>query len=182
MVIMDSVTRWLELWHKGDADAIERVTALVYHDLRRRAVQYMRGESQAATLQATALVHEAYLQMTSLQGVDWEGRGHFIAVVTTMMRRILVDHARARKAAKRDPSGRPDDAVPAGDFRLDTLALDQALQRLALRHPRCARVAELRFFGDLDFAEIADIMDLSLATIEREWRFARTYLRKAIEG
>ncbi len=178
---MDSVTRWLELWHQGDVDAIERVTALVYTDLRHRAARYMKGESHATTLQATALVHEAYLRMTSLQGVAWEGRSHFIAVVTTVMRRILVDHARLRSAAKRDPRGLPDDAGPSGDFRLDTLALDQALQRLAGRYPRCAKVAELRFFGDLNFAEIADVMDLSLATIEREWRFARTYLRKAIE-
>lgn len=179
---MDSVTQWLELWHQGDADAIERVTVLVYDDLRRRAAHYMRGEGNVTSLQATALVHEAYLRMSSLQGVAWEGRSHFIAVVTTMMRRILVDHARARKASKRDAGGLQIDTAPEAEIRLDTLALDQALQRLATHHPRCARVAELRFFGDLDFPEIADILDLSLATIEREWRFARTYLRKAIEG
>ena len=179
---MDSVTQWLTHWHDGDAGAIERVTALVYDDLRRRAARYMRGESNVTSLQATALVHEVYLRMSSLQDVDWEGRNHFIAVVTTMMRRILVDHARARKATKRDSSALPENVAPTEDLRLDTLALDQALQRLAAHYPRCAKVAELRFFGDLDFAEIADIMGLSLATIEREWRFARTYLRKAIEG
>lgn len=179
---MDSVTRWLELWRQGDFAAIEHVTALVYQDLRRRAAHYMRGEKNVTSLQATALVHEVYLRMSSLQDVDWEGRSHFIAVVTTMMRRILIDHARARQAMKRDSSGLQEDVSSHEDLRLDTLALDQALQRLADYHPRCAKVAELRFFGDFDFAEIADIMDLSLATIEREWRFARTYLRRAIEG
>jgi RNA polymerase sigma factor (TIGR02999 family) len=99
-----------------------------------------------------------------------------------MMRQILVDHARARKAAKRDAAAVLDVPVAHEHHQLDTLAVDQALERMSARYPRCARVVELRFFGDLDFREIADTMDLSLATVERDWRFARAYLRKAMEA
>lgn len=182
MTAMGNVTQWLKLWREGDAKAIERVTELVYHDLRRRAAHFMRGERDATSMQATALVHEVYLRMSTLQGVDWEHRNHFIAVVTTMMRRILVDHARARRAAKRNPAWFGEVAETTEDLWLDTFALDQGLQRLSKHYPRCARVAELRFFGDLDFAQIADIVGVSLATIEREWRFARTFLQRAIEA
>ena len=179
---MESVTKWLELWREGDNDAIDRVTALIYADLRRLAAYHLRSESNVTSLQATALVHEVYLKMSSLRAVDWEGREHFISVVTNMMRRILVDHARARKAAKRD-SGTPADLPDVREHHpLDTLAVDQALDRMAVRYPRCARVVELRFFGDLDFHEIASTMALSLTTVERDWRFARAYLRKAIGG
>jgi len=179
---MDSVTRWLELWREGDAEAMERVTALVYQDLRRLAAYHLQAESEVTSLQATALVHEVYLRMSSLRSVDWEGRAHFISVVTRMMRRILVDHARARKATKRD-AGIAAEVTPLHEHhQLDTLAVDQALERMAVRYPRCAQVVELRFFGDLDFQEIAGTMDLSLATVERDWRFARAYLRKAIQG
>ena len=179
---MDSVTKWLELWREGDAAAMERVTALVYQDLRRLAAYHLRAESDVTSLQATALVHEVYLRMASLRSIDWEGRGHFISVVTRMMRRILVDHARARKAAKRDAPEISEVAPEREHHRLDTLAVDQALDRMAVRYPRCAQVVELRFFGDLDFQEIAGTMDLSLATVERDWRFARAYLRKAMEA
>jgi RNA polymerase sigma factor (TIGR02999 family) len=179
---MESVTRWLELWREGDAEAMERVTALVYQDLRRLAAYHLKAESDAANLQATALVHEVYLRMSSLRSIDWEGRAHFISVVTKMMRQILVDHARARKAAKRDAEAVADVPCVREHHQLDTLAVDQALERMAARYPRCAQVVELRFFGDLDFREIADTMDLSLATVERDWRFARAYLRKVMEA
>jgi RNA polymerase sigma factor (TIGR02999 family) len=179
---MDSVTGWLELWRDGDAEAIERVTALVYQDLRRLAAYHLKAESDAANLQATALVHEVYLRIASLRSTDWEGRAHFISVVTKMMRQILVDHARARKAAKRDAAAACDVTEAQEHRQLDTLAVDQALERMSVRYPRCARVVELRFFGDLDFREIAETMDLSLATVERDWRFARAYLRKAMEA
>jgi RNA polymerase sigma factor (TIGR02999 family) len=119
--------------------------------------------------------------MSSLRSIDWEGRAHFISVVTRMMRQILVDHARARKAAKRDAAAVQDVTPVREHHQLDTLAVDQALERMSARYPRCAQVVELRFFGDLDFREIADTMDLSLATVERDWRFARAYLRKAMQ-
>ena len=179
---MDSVTKWLELWRDGDADAMERVTALVYQDLRRLAAYHLRSESEVTSLQATALVHEVYLRMSSLRSIHWAGRAHFISVVTKMMRRILVDHARARRAAKRDAPEIVDVAMGHEHHQLDTLAVDQALDRLAVRYPRCAQVVELRFFGDLEFQEIAGTLELSLATVERDWRFARAYLRKAMQG
>ena len=179
---MESVTRWLELWRDGDAEAIERVTALVYKDLRRLAAYHLKGESDADNLQATALVHEVYLRMPSLQSIDWKGRPHFISVVTKMMRQILVDLARARKAAKRDAGAMV--AVPQfhEDRPLDTVAVDQALERMAQRYPRCAQVVELRYFGDLDFREVADVLNVSLATVERDWRFARAWPRKNLAG
>jgi RNA polymerase sigma factor (TIGR02999 family) len=179
---MESVTSWLELWRDGDPKALEEVTALVYHDLRRLAAYHLKAESDVASLQATALVHEVYLRMSSLRSVDWQGRAHFISVVTKMMRQILVDQARARRAAKRDSASMSDVPLIQEHHQLDTLAVDQALERMAVRYPRCAQVVELRFFGDLDFCEIADTMDLSLATVERDWRFARAWLKKSIAG
>jgi RNA polymerase sigma factor (TIGR02999 family) len=179
---MESVTRWLELWRDGDADAIERVTALVYQDLRRLAAYHLMRESNADTLQATALVHEVYLRMSSLRSIDWKGRPHFISVVTKMMRQILVDQARARKSAKRDAGAMEEPPLIQEHQQLDTLAIDQALDRMSKRYPRCAQIVELRFFGDLDYKEIAGIMDLSLATVERDWRFARAWLRENMAG
>jgi len=179
---MESVTTWLELWRDGDPEAIERVTALVYQDLRRLAAYHLKRESNADTLQATVLVHEVYLRMSSLRSIDWRGRAHFISVVTKMMRQILVDQARARKSAKRDAGAVEEIPLIPEHRQLDTLAVDQALDRISKPYPRCAQIVELRFFGDLDFKEIAGIMDLSLATVERDWRFARAWLRKNMEG
>jgi RNA polymerase sigma factor (TIGR02999 family) len=180
---MESVTRWLELWREGNAEALERVTNLVYQDLRRLAAYHLRGESDADNLQATALVHEVYLRISSLRSIDWKGRAHFISVVTKMMRQILVDHARARNSAKRN-AGAIAEMPPLNQEpkQLDALAIDQALERMSQRYPRCAQVVEFRFFGDLDFPEIAGVMDLSLTTVERDWRFARAWLSKNMAG
>jgi RNA polymerase sigma-70 factor, ECF subfamily len=181
MDIGESVTQWLRLWQDGDQEAIDRVTALVYQDLRRLAAYHLHAEANANTLQPTALVHEAYLRVAAIRNVDWQGRSHFIAVVTGIMRRILVDHARARKAAKRDPSSAdPQTPVIRDNIQLDILAVDQALERMAAHYPRCSKVVELRFFGDLEFQEIAQVMEISLATVERDWRFARAWLQKAM--
>ncbi|HEY1805037.1 MAG TPA: ECF-type sigma factor [Terracidiphilus sp.] len=179
---MESVTKWLELWRDGDAEAMDRVAALVYQDLRRLAAYHLRSESDAGNLQATALVHEVYLKLPSLKSIDWKGKPHFISVVTKMMRRILVDHARARKAAKRDPAMLGEIPMIGEHKQVDTLAVDQALERMTEHHPRCAQVVELRFFGDMDFQEIAEILNLSLATVERDWRFSRAWLRKSMAG
>jgi RNA polymerase sigma-70 factor, ECF subfamily len=180
---MESVTKWLELWRDGDAEAIDRVTALVYQDLRRLAAYHLKSESDAERRQATTLVHEVYLRMSSLRSIDWKGRAHFISVVTKIMRQILVDRARARNAAKRDAAAALADIPLAHEPRqLDTLVVDQALDRMSHRYPRCAQVVELRFFGDLEFREIADMMDLSLATVERDWRFARAWLRNSMQS
>jgi RNA polymerase sigma factor (TIGR02999 family) len=177
----DSVTRWLDLWRDGDPEALERVTALVYQDLRRLAAYQLRAESDAGCLQATALVHEVYLRSSSLRSIDWKGRSHFIGVVTKMMRQILVDNGRARKAAKRNAANALVEVVKENQ-QLDTLAVDQALERMSNRYPRCAQVVELRLFGDLEFQEIAEVMELSLTTVERDWRFARAWLHKSMAG
>jgi RNA polymerase sigma factor (TIGR02999 family) len=175
MELEESVTRWLQLWQAGDDQALERVTELVYRDLRRLAAYYLDGESNANTMQPTALVHEAYLRVASIRDLDWKGRGQFIAVVAQMMRRLLVDHARARNAAKRDAAGAD---IPSAVHSpvIDILAVDQALERMSERYPRNAQVVVLRFFGGLEFPEIANALKLSLATVERDWRFARAYL------
>ena len=150
----DNVTQWLQLWRDGDEEAIERVTALVYQDLRRLAAYHLEGESNANTLQPTELVHEAYLRMSSIRQIDWKGRGHFISLVTQIMRRILVDHARARNAAKRDSGAA--EAAPANreNSPLDILAIDQALGQMAEHHPRCSKVVDFRFYmHDVDASQ-----------------------------
>ena len=178
MQIGDSVTEWLLQWRGGDDLALDRVTALVYKDLRRLAAYYLSGESSANTLQATALVHEAYLRVAAVRDFDWKERGQFIAVVAQMMRRILVDHARSRKAVKRDVSQVEPQKGDADWSPVDVLAVDAALEKMAEHHPRCCKVVELRFFGDLEFKEIAEVLDVSLGTVERDWRFARAWLQK----
>lgn len=177
MGISESVTEWLRLWRDGDDQAIEHVTELVYKDLRRMAAYYLAGESNVDTLQPTALVHEAYLRVLSIREFDWKERDQFIAVIAKMMRRILVDHARARKATKRDGSQSLPPTPASGPSTLDILAVDQALDMMAEHYPRCCRIVELRFFGELEFQEIAQLLDISISTVEREWRFARAWLQ-----
>lgn len=148
----------------------------VYAELRRLAAHYLRGESEARTLQPTALVHEAYVRMVASRDFDWQARSQFVGVMAQMMRRILVDHARRRRAAKRTA----DDTIflEAQGFGgvLDVLTVDDALKRLALEHPRQAAGVELRFFGELTTPEIAKTLNISPATAERDWRFARAWL------
>lgn len=180
-VAPESVTFWLQRWQDGSDDALEQLTGLVYADLRRLAARYLQSEGPGHTLQATALVHEFYLRISSLQEVDWKGRGHFISVAAQMMRRILIDHARRRLAAKRDGGpGRMEPPVTgAGPGVLD---VDRALERLAADYPRHARIVELRFFGGLDAPEIADALGLSLRTVERDWHFAKAWLQHEVSG
>lgn len=177
MAMENSVTEWLRQWREGDPVALEQVMEVIYRDLRRLAAYHLNRESQSPTMQPTALVHEAYLKLGGVQGFDWKSRGHFISVVTQIMRNILVDNARARRAAKRDPA-RLELPSESGSDPLDLLAVDEALTEMAGVYPRCARIVELRFFGDLEFAEIADVLEVSLSTIERDWRFARAWLQE----
>ncbi len=181
--IEESVAKWLSLWRDGNDLAVDRVTALVYQDLRRLAAYYLSGEGNAKTLQPTALVHEAYLKVAEIQGFECENRAHFIAVVAQIMRRILVDHARSRNAQKRNagPGALPWDALQEIQ-PIDLLSVDQALDRLAAHYPRRARIVELRFFGGLEFPEIAEALEISLATVERDWRFARAWLQEKLTG
>lgn len=179
MTVQDSVTSWLLQWRDGDDGALERVTELVYRDLKRLAAHYLRGEKHGHTLQPTALVHEAYLHVAAVRDLDWKARGQFVAVLAQMMRRVLIDHARRRNAAKRDAGAIttwPGENDPANGV-IDVLALDEALQRMAARYPRHAEIVQLRFFGDLEAKEVAAVMEISLATVERDWRFARAWLQ-----
>lgn len=172
------ITVWLREWRDGDDLAIERVTADVYAELRRLAAHYLRGEQSAHTLQPTALVHEAYLQIEAVRDFDWRARGQFIAVLAQMMRRILVDHARRRNADKRQvphPSDVP--VVDLGAPSLDVILVDELLSRMSQEHPRHAQAVELRFFGGLSSPEIANALEISLATVERDWRFAKAWLQ-----
>jgi RNA polymerase sigma factor (TIGR02999 family) len=177
---LESVTFWLSQWHDGAEGALEQLTHLVYEDLRRLAAHYLQDEHSAPTFQATALVHELYLRISSVRDIEWQGRGQFIAVAAQIMRRILIDHARKRQRVKRDPGvAIPfEEAIAPPDF--DVLVVDQALQRMTASFPRHAQIVELRFFGGLESPEIAEALGISLRTVERDWRFAKAWLQNEV--
>lgn len=181
------VTALLQDWSGGDRQALERLMPLVYGELRRLAGSYLRSERPDHTLQPTALVHEAYLRLIDQRKVVWKNRAHFFGIAAQMMRRILVDHARRRQAAKRDAerfrvvSGTTGGAA-AEDDAPDLLALDSALDALERLDPRQARIVELRFFAGLTVDETAEVANVSSATVKREWRPARAWLRREIGG
>ena len=175
-------TRVLRRLTDGDQEAASELLPMVYDELRRLAGAAMEGRG-AQTLQPTALVHEAYLKLID-QESPWEGRSHFLGVAAKAMRSILVDHARARSAAKRG-GGRPrvplDDALGWYEEQsIDLVALDDALAELGREDERLARVVELRFFGGLENAEIADVLGVSTPTVVRDWRLARAWLHRAM--
>lgn len=179
------VTQLLLDWRNGDQQALERLTPLVYDELRRLAARYLRRERDGHTLQTTALVNEAYLQLIGQQARDWQNRAHFLAIASHLMRNILVDHARAHAAAKR---GKGDQALPLdeaievpGQTSPDVLALDEALKDLAKHDERKCRIIELRYFGGLSMEEIAEVTDLSVATLRRDLRMAEAWLGKQIQ-
>jgi len=178
------VTRILQDWGKGDQQALDRLMPLVYAELRSLARRYLRRERSDHTLQATALVHEAYLRLVDQSGVTWQNRAHFFGVAAQAMRRILVDHARRHHAAKR---GGPafkvslDDVMIAATERSDDLlALDDALTRLAELDPRQGRIVELRLFSGLTVEETADALGISPATVKREWTSAKAWLTREV--
>ena len=179
------ITELLHAWAGGDAGALEELLPLVYADLRRRAGAYMRRERRNHTLEPTALVHEAYLKLVDQRRAAWQNRGQFFGVASQMMRRILVDRARARRMAKR--SGRwarvtLDDGVrdAAAPIDVDVLDLDAALTRLAAFDSRKCQLAELRFFGGLSLEEASEALGISTATADRDWQTARAWLLKEL--
>ncbi len=181
----ESVTALLEDLSRGHAGALDRLMPLVEGELRRLARSYMRKERKGHTLQATALVNEAYLRLAGERRVAWKGRSHFLGVAAQVMRLILVDHARQRNAAKRGGG-----AVAMSTLALDAfgttrapalVALDDALVDLAKFDERKARLAELRFFGGLTNGEAAEVLGVSTATAERDWRLARAWLQRQLE-
>jgi RNA polymerase sigma-70 factor, ECF subfamily len=176
---LEDVTSLLVASSNGDQEALNQLLPLVYDELRRLADRYLHRERSDHTLQATALVHEAYLRLID-QKVTWANRAHFFGVAAEMMRRILIDHARSRQAAKRGSGGIKlslDDVLELTDEKATGLiALDEALKALAQFDPQKARVVELRFFGGLSIEETATVMDVGTATITRQWRLAKAWL------
>ena len=168
------------------SDTLDQMLPLVYEELHCLAARYLSYERPGHTLQPTALIHEAYLRLLDQRHVDWRNRAQFLGVAAGMMRRILVNHARDRSAAKRG-GGREQVSLSligsdAGTPDVDLITLEEALERLAALDPRKARVVELRFFGGLTMDETAEVLETSRATVEREWSFARAWLYDAIEG
>jgi len=176
------VTELLIAWSDGRREALENLVPLVYADLRRLAAGYMRRESADHILQPTALVHEAYVRLIDQRQVKWRNRAHFFGVAAGMMRRILVDHARMRRADKRgggwDRVTLAEDEVAAGGLHeVDVLALHESLERLAAFDPQQERIVELRYFGGLTIEEAAEVVGVSEATVVREWTIAKAWLR-----
>ena len=175
----------LRAWSDGDADAFERVLPLVYEELHRMAARYLAGERSSISLQATALVNELCLRLLGWDAARWQNRGHFFGVSARMMRRVLVDIARRRRAERR---GGPNAVrvplegieVPAPAPGTDLLALDAALQQLASEDPRKAEVVELRFFGGLSVEETAEALGISVRTVHADWAFARAWLYRRL--
>lgn len=180
------VSGLLQAWARGDVEARDRLLTVVYQELRRRAAAHLRRERAGHTLQPTALVHEAYLRLVKQDRAAWQNRAQFFGVASQMMRRILVDRARARNMAKR--SGRwarvtlDDEVVQSQPRDVDVLDLDQALSELATFDVRKSQVAELRFFGGLSLEETGHVLGLSVATLEREWQAARAWLYARLTG
>lgn len=191
MAFGEGVTQILNEWNAGDESALERLTPLIYDDLRRRAAAYLKREQDAETLQATALVHEAYLQILDLKNVAWKNRSHFVNTMALLMRRILVDHARERDTLKRG-SGEREVSLSRAEkvFKkpdVNLVALDEALERFAGEFPRQARVVELKFFGGLSVTEIAEVLqtdgtETSVRTVGRDWTFAKTWLYREMKN
>ena len=179
----NQVTELLLKWKGGDQESLQALLPLVYSELRRLAQHHLRRERSDHTLQSTALVHEAYLRLVKPGSVRIESRGHFFALASQLMREILVDHARSRKAGKRDGGSRLtlDEAAELSKSKdVDLLALDDALNQLSQMSPRQSRIVELRFFGGLSIAETSEFLEVSPATIEREWAVARAWLYREI--
>lgn len=173
------VTGLLVAWSQGDEKALEQLMPLVYDELRRLARAYMRRERPGHTLQSTALVHEAFMRLVD-QNVQWNSRAHFFGIAAQMMRRILVDHAKAQAAAKRGAGAQcielDERLVAASEKEVDILALDEALDRLAQIDPQRSRIVEMRFFGGLSYDETALVLGVSPATVQRQWSGARAWL------
>ena len=180
------ITGLLKAWSAGDLQALDRLSAVVYEELCRIAGRYMRNERPGGTLQTTALVNEAYVRLVDLKDVDWQCRAQFFAISAQIMRRVLVDAARARGASKRgggaDKVNLDAVAVVSPEPEGWVLALDAALADFAKVAPRQAKVVEMRYFGGLSEEEIAEVLKTSARTVERDWRFAKSWLMRELKG
>jgi RNA polymerase sigma factor (TIGR02999 family) len=182
----EEATRILQEWNDGDQDAAARLMPLVYNELRRRAAEYLRRERPDHTLQATALVHEAYLELVDQKRATWKSRAHFGSVAASLMRRILMQHARTHNAEKR--GGRLEKLYLDETRELacerppELVALDDALNAFTSTYPREGNVVELKFFGGLEANEIAEVLNVSSKTVLRDWNFAKLWLRRELQG
>jgi RNA polymerase sigma-70 factor, ECF subfamily len=179
------VTQWLVAWGDGDQTALSKLIPLVYQELHKMAARYMRRENPGNSLQTTGLVHEAYLKLVNQKNVQWQNRAHFYGVAAQLMRRILVDHARKHSRLKRGGDAQKfsldETAIVSGDRSAEFIALDNALTSLAEIDPNKSRIVELKFFGGLDFEEVAEMEKVSSRTIRREWRKAKAWLQQEME-
>ena len=180
------VTQLLKAWSHGDRAALDKLTPLVYQDLRRLAHTRMKKEGPGHTLQTTALVNEAYLRLVDVTGISWQDRAHFLAMAAQMMHRIVIDFARSRRYLKRGGEVRQvslhEARVVSREQDVDVLALDEALGRLSALDARKGRVVELRFFGGLSEREAAEVLKVSTETVERDWRMAKAWLHRELGG
>jgi RNA polymerase sigma factor (TIGR02999 family) len=178
------VTGLLKAWSSGDQAALDRLASVVYEELRRMARRYMKNERPGNTLQTTALVNEVYLRLVDVKSVDWQHRAQFFAISAQMMRRVLVDAARARKSRKRGGGAVKvnidDTAVLSPEPDASIVALDEALKAFSQIAPRQAKVVELRYFGGLSEEEIAEILKTSARTVRRDWDFAKSWLMREL--
>src|SRR5205085_5328558 len=188
----ENVTQLLVKWGEGDKAALEQLMPLVYSELRRLARNYLRRERQDHTLQPTALVNEAYLKLIDQKNAKWQNRTQFYGVAAQLMRRMLVDHARQHQAAKRGGSDQQRLSITsagqlgakqlANEPAVDLLALHEALNELAEIDPQQSRIVELKFFGGLSIEETAEVLGVGHATVERDWKMARAWLRRKLES
>jgi RNA polymerase sigma-70 factor (ECF subfamily) len=186
MQVPSNVTHVLERWSNGEESALDELLPLIYKELRRLAGNYLRRERRDHTLQPTALINEVFLRLIDQHDIKWQNRAHFFGIAARLMRRILVDHARAHEAGKR---GGPHYSLSlskadriAGQPSLNLLTLHLTLQRLEELDPQQSRIVELRFFGGLTIEETAEVLSISHATVEREWKMARAWLRQEMGG
>ena len=180
------VTMLLKAWNEGDPLAPDKLAPLIYAELRRLARRSMRRENPQHTLETGALINEAYLRLADWKNAKWENRAHFYGVAAQIMRRVLVDHARAHAYQKRGGGARPvalDEAVVASPDRApDLIALDEALERLSKKDPRKGKVVELRFFGGLSVEETAEVLNVSPFTVIRDWNFVKAWLSRELKA
>ncbi len=181
-----NVTGWLLEWQQGDRAALDKLTPLIYDELRRMAHRYMQQERAGHTLQTTALVNEAYVRLVGQQRLEWQSRAHFYAVTAQVMRHVLIDHARRRHYVKRGGGLQQVSLAEAGlmsdERAAELVALDEALDELARLDPRKSRVVELRYFGGLSLEETAETLDVSIMTVRRDWRAAKAWLYRRMKA
>lgn len=182
----NDVTRLLADWSEGKTEAIDELMPLVYEELKRMAKSYMNSQPFGHTLQTTALIHEAYLKLSDQKDKQWQNRSHFFAVAAQAMRHILVDHARSHQTQKRGSETQiillEDAAIISQERANELVALDEALQKLSALDERKCRVVELRYFGGLSVEETAEVLKVSIPTVMRDWRFAKTWLLRELSS